>query len=63
MESTRTRDQIKTLRIASRSKHINGVLHEAAVIVISHSDLERYFSSPLHEAALYLGVCTTTLKW
>jgi hypothetical protein len=49
-------------RIASRSKRIDGVVHEPGVVVLSHSNLEIYFSSPLHVAAKDLGVCTTALK-
>jgi hypothetical protein len=56
-------NQTKALRIASRSKRIDGVVHEPVVIVLSHSDLEKHFASPLHEAAKALGVCTTALKW
>ncbi len=55
--------QAKPLRIASRSKRIDGVMQEPTVVVLSHSDLEKHFASPLYEAAKALGVCTTALKW
>jgi hypothetical protein len=51
------------LRIASRSKRIDGVVHESGVVLLSLSNLERHFSSPLHMAARDLNVCTTALKW
>jgi hypothetical protein len=62
MEEGRKQSQVKTLRIASRSKRIDGVIHEPGVVMLSISNLERHFSSPLHVAAKDLGVCTTALK-
>ncbi len=63
MEAGRVQKLAKALRITSRSKFIDGIVHEPAVVVLSQSDLERHFVSPLHEAAKALGVCTTALKW
>jgi hypothetical protein len=63
MEQGRAQHQAKALRIASRSKRIDGVIHEPGVILLNFSDLERHFSSPLRVAAKDLGVCTTALKW
>ncbi len=56
-------NQGKILRIASRSKLVDGVVHDPSVVVVSYSDLERHFASPLHAAAKGLGVSTTALKW
>ncbi len=63
MEQSSTQTQAKALKIAARSKYIDGVVHDAGIIVLRHSDLERHFASPLRVAAKVLGVCTTTLKW
>jgi hypothetical protein len=62
LEMEQARAQGKTLRIASRIKLIDGVKHEPGIVVLSHSNLERHFSSPLQVAARDLGVCTTALK-
>ena len=63
MEHVQEQNQAKSLRIASRSKSIDGVVQEPSVVVLQFSDLERHFSSPLRVAAKELGVCTTALKW
>ena len=55
--------QAKALRIASRSKRVDGVVQEPTIVVLSHSEVAKHFASPLHEAAKVLGVCTTALKW
>jgi hypothetical protein len=62
MEEGRKQNEAHTLRITSRSKRIDGVVHEPGVVILSLSNLERHFSSPLHVAAKDLGVCTTALK-
>ena len=56
-------NQVKALRIASRSRKIDGIVQEAGIVVLRYSDLEKQFATPLHEAAKALGVCTTALKW
>jgi hypothetical protein len=53
----------KALRIVSRPKCIDGVVHEAGVIVLRCLDLEKHFSSPLFKAAKDLGVSATALQW
>jgi hypothetical protein len=63
MEQGPPQNQAQTLRIAPRSKRIDGVVHVSGVVVLSLSNLERHFSSPLHVAAKDLGVCITALKW
>ena len=63
MQEQRKQNPAKALRIASRSKRVDGVIHEPVVVVLRHSDLEKHFTSPLHVAAKLLGVCTTALKW
>jgi hypothetical protein len=56
-------NQAKVLKIASRSKSVDGVMQSPVEIVITRSDLERQFASPLHVAAKLLGICATALKW
>jgi hypothetical protein len=62
MEQGNAQKPAKALRIASRSKRVDGVVQEPVVVVLSQADLEKHFGSPLHVAAKLLGVCTTTLK-
>ena len=64
MEQGQAQNQAITLihKISARSKRIDGLVHERGVVVLSHSNLERHFSKPLHVAAKDLGVCATALK-
>jgi hypothetical protein len=50
------------LKILSRTKLINGQLHESRLIVLNAANLRAYFSYPLNIAARDLGVCSTALK-
>ncbi len=59
----RAKNQVKALKIASRAKCVDGIMQAPVIVVLSYSELERNFASPLHVAAIRLGVCTTALKW
>ncbi len=50
------------LKILTRSKLINGCLHESRPVVLNAANLRNYFSYPLNVAAREFGVCPTAMK-
>ncbi len=48
--------------ILSRSKLIDGRIHEARIVVLNEANLRSFFIYPLDIAAREFGVCPTALK-
>ena len=62
-DSARGYDSVSAdLKILSRSKLIDGRLHESRPVVLNAAQLRNYFSYPLNVAAREFGLCPTALK-